>query len=65
MPLHTRLLRSACGIGDGVAALHGGMSDRLMFHVECLKAQGVCSSLLEKYLSVQELPDLYANHVVT
>lgn len=45
--------------------LHGGMSDRLMFHVECLKAQGVCSSLLEKYLSVQELPDLYANHVVT
>ena len=34
-------------------------------YVEFLKAQGVCSSLLDKYLSVQELPDLYANQVVT
>lgn len=65
MPSHMRLVRSAYGIGGGVTALQRGLSDRLMFYVEFLKAQGVCSSLLEKYLSVQELPDLYANRVGT
>lgn len=65
MPSHMQLVWRAYGIGGGVTALQRGLSDRLMFYVEFLKAQGVCSSLLEKYLSVQELPDLYANRVGT
>ena len=65
MPSHMRLVRSAYGIRGRLTALQRGLSDRFMFYVEFLKAQGVCLSLLEKYLSVQALPDFYANRVGT